>query len=35
MADCCASVRFWCDLLGFEVLYDRPEEGFACSRASP
>ncbi|GAB3035891.1 VOC family protein [Parafrigoribacterium mesophilum] len=20
---------FWCDLCGFEVLYDRPEEGFA------
>lgn len=27
--DCGASLRFWCDLLGFEVLYDRPEEGFA------
>lgn len=24
-----ASLRFWCDLLGFEVLYDRPEERFA------
>lgn len=27
--DCSVSVRFWRDLLGFEVLYDRPEEGFA------
>ena len=24
-----ASTHFWCELLGFEVLYDRPEEGFA------
>jgi catechol 2,3-dioxygenase-like lactoylglutathione lyase family enzyme len=23
------SLRFYCDLLGFSVLYDRPEEGFA------
>jgi catechol 2,3-dioxygenase-like lactoylglutathione lyase family enzyme len=23
------SVAFWCGLCGFEVLYDRPEEGFA------
>jgi catechol 2,3-dioxygenase-like lactoylglutathione lyase family enzyme len=23
------SVDFWCRLCGFEVLYDRPEEGFA------
>lgn len=24
-----ASLDFWCGLCGFEVLYDRPEEGFA------
>jgi catechol 2,3-dioxygenase-like lactoylglutathione lyase family enzyme len=24
-----ASTHFWCELCGFEVLYDRPEEGFA------
>ena len=24
-----ASVDFWCRLCRFEVLYDRPEEGFA------
>ena len=24
-----ASTQFWCELCGFEVLYDRPEEGFA------
>lgn len=30
VTDCDVSVRFWRDLLGFEVLYDRPEEGFAC-----
>ena len=29
VTDCAASRRFWCDLLGFIVLYDRPEEGFA------
>jgi catechol 2,3-dioxygenase-like lactoylglutathione lyase family enzyme len=23
------SLPFWCDLIGFSVLYDRPEEGFA------
>ena len=23
------STHFWCEFLGFEVLYDRPEEGFA------
>lgn len=23
------SLSFWCDLIGFSVLYDRPEEGFA------
>jgi len=29
VTDCDVSVRFWRDLLGFEVLYDRAEEGFA------
>jgi catechol 2,3-dioxygenase-like lactoylglutathione lyase family enzyme len=24
-----ASLRFYCEVLGFEVLYERPEEGFA------
>ncbi|NEU11771.1 VOC family protein [Methylobacterium sp. BTF04] len=24
-----ASLRFWCDALGFEVAYARPEDGFA------
>lgn len=26
--DCAASMRFYCDLLGFAVRYARPEEGF-------
>ena len=25
-----ASLRFWRDICGFAVLYDRPEDGFAC-----
>lgn len=29
MADCHVSIRFWRDLLDFEVLNDGPEEGFA------
>jgi catechol 2,3-dioxygenase-like lactoylglutathione lyase family enzyme len=29
VADIATSLRFWRDLLGFSVLYDRPEEGFA------
>ena len=29
VTDIGASLRFWCDLLGFAVLFDRPEEGFA------
>ncbi|GAA1373237.1 VOC family protein [Luteococcus sanguinis] len=29
VTDCVVSLRFWRDLLGFEVLYGRPEEGFA------
>lgn len=24
-----ASLRFWCEVLGFAVVYDRPERGFA------
>lgn len=30
VSDTAASLRFWCGLCGFTVLYDRPEEGFAC-----
>jgi catechol 2,3-dioxygenase-like lactoylglutathione lyase family enzyme len=29
VADIEASLSFWCNLCGFEVVYDRPEEGFA------
>ena len=29
VTDLAASLRFWRDILGFEILYDRPEEGFA------
>ena len=29
VTDCAASLRFWRDLLGFEVRYERPDEGFA------
>lgn len=29
VTDIAASRRFWCGILGFEVLYDRPEDGFA------
>lgn len=29
VTDLRASLRFWCDLVGFRVLYDRPTEGFA------
>lgn len=28
--DATASRTFYCSLLGFSCLYDRPEEGFAC-----
>lgn len=28
--DLAPSLRFWCGLCGFHVLYERPEEGFAC-----
>jgi catechol 2,3-dioxygenase-like lactoylglutathione lyase family enzyme len=30
VSDLDASLRFWRDLCGFAVLYDRPEDGFAC-----
>jgi catechol 2,3-dioxygenase-like lactoylglutathione lyase family enzyme len=30
VTDLDASLRFWRDICGFAVLYDRPEEGFAC-----
>ncbi|RRD03898.1 VOC family protein [Arachnia propionica] len=29
VTDCSTSVWFWCELLGFEVFHDRPEDGFA------
>lgn len=29
VTDLGASLRFWCDLLGFSVRYGRPDEGFA------
>lgn len=29
VTDIDASLSFWCHLCGFEVVYDRPEEGFA------
>ena len=29
VTDLNASLRFWCDMLGFLVLYSRPDEGFA------
>ncbi|WP_237216694.1 bleomycin resistance protein [Falsiroseomonas oryziterrae] len=32
VTDLAASLRFWCRLCGFEVLYDRPEDGFAYLR---
>jgi catechol 2,3-dioxygenase-like lactoylglutathione lyase family enzyme len=30
VADITASLAFWCGPCGFRILYDRPEEGFAC-----
>lgn len=30
VTDLAESLRFWRDLCGFAVVYDRPEEGFAC-----
>jgi catechol 2,3-dioxygenase-like lactoylglutathione lyase family enzyme len=30
ITDLAASLRFWRDICGFAVVYDRPEEGFAC-----
>jgi catechol 2,3-dioxygenase-like lactoylglutathione lyase family enzyme len=29
ISDLAASLTFWCDALGFRVLYGRPEDGFA------
>lgn len=29
VTDCAASLRFYCDVLGFRLDYARPEEGFA------
>jgi catechol 2,3-dioxygenase-like lactoylglutathione lyase family enzyme len=29
VTDIAASLAFWCDLLGFEIAYDRPEARFA------
>ena len=29
VTDLAASLRFWCGLCGFQVAYERPEEGFA------
>ena len=29
VTDCAASLDFYCDILGFEIAFDRPEEGFA------
>ncbi|WP_027132473.1 bleomycin resistance protein [Geminicoccus roseus] len=30
VTDLDASLRFWRDLIGFRIAYDRPEDGFAC-----
>lgn len=30
VTDLAASLDFWCGLCGFAVLWDRPEDGFAC-----
>ncbi len=30
ITDLAASLGFWRDLCGFAVVYDRPDEGFAC-----
>lgn len=30
VTDLAASLRFWCGLCGFAVVYDRPEDRFAC-----
>jgi catechol 2,3-dioxygenase-like lactoylglutathione lyase family enzyme len=29
VTDLAASLRFWCDLCGFAIAYDRPADGFA------
>jgi catechol 2,3-dioxygenase-like lactoylglutathione lyase family enzyme len=31
VTDIAASLAFWCGPCGFRVVYDRPEEGFACT----
>lgn len=30
VTDIAASLAFWCGPCGFHILYDRPEDGFAC-----
>ncbi|MFC3704119.1 bleomycin resistance protein [Devosia honganensis] len=35
VSDIAASRRFYCDLLGFSVRYERPEEGFAYLALGP
>ena len=30
VSDLAASLEFWVTLCGFDVVYDRPQEGFAC-----
>ncbi len=30
VTDLAASLGFWCGLLGFHLVYDRPDERFAC-----
>jgi len=35
VSDIAASRRFYCDVLGFAVLYERPEEGFAYLTLGP
>ncbi len=35
MSDLAASLRFWCELLGFEVAYDRPAARFAYLHRGP
>lgn len=29
VSDIAASIEFWCGMCGFEIAYDRPDEGFA------
>ena len=30
VTDIAESLRFWCGLCGFGIVFDRPEDGFAC-----